>query len=60
MTDLFDVHDAEFVGVDCLIAGTEYCVVRVFFPSSATFKMCVMFVKDELFNLTRAWDKENI
>ena len=28
VTDLFDVHNAEFVGVDCLTAGTRYCVVR--------------------------------
>lgn len=26
VTDLFDVHNAEFVGVDCLTAGTQYCV----------------------------------
>lgn len=28
MTELFDVHNAEFVGIDCLMAGTQYCVVR--------------------------------
>ena len=31
MTELFDVHNADFVGVDCLTAGTQYCVVRCSF-----------------------------
>ncbi|KAJ7376946.1 Cilia- and flagella-associated protein 43 [Desmophyllum pertusum] len=26
VTELFDVHNADFVGVDCLTAGTQYCV----------------------------------
>ena len=28
VTDLFDVHNSEFVGVGCLTAGNQYCVVR--------------------------------
>ena len=28
VTELFDVHNSDFVGVDCLTAGTQYCVVR--------------------------------
>ena len=30
-TELFDVHNAEFVGVDCLMAGSQYCVVKLIF-----------------------------
>jgi len=26
VTELFDVHNSDFVGVDCLTAGTQYCV----------------------------------
>ena len=28
VTELFDIHNADFVGIDCLTAGTQYCVVR--------------------------------
>ena len=31
LTDMFDVHHSEFVGVDCLLAGTQHCVVRYSF-----------------------------
>lgn len=28
MAELFNIHNAEFVGVDCLTGGSQYCVVR--------------------------------
>ena len=28
MAELFNIHNAEFVGVDCLAGGSQYCVVR--------------------------------
>ena len=28
LSELFNVSHTDFIGVDCLMAGTEYCVVR--------------------------------
>ena len=28
IAELLDIHNADFVGIDCLTAGTQYCVVR--------------------------------
>ena len=28
VAELFNIHNAEFVGVDCLAGGSQYCVVR--------------------------------
>ena len=41
MRGFFDVHNAEFVGVDCLTAGTQYCVVRKVFFQIIELGKCV-------------------
>ena len=28
IAELLDIRNADFVGIDCLTAGTQYCVVR--------------------------------